>query len=149
MNQLKTSGRYQVNGSTAEKICGEFFGGYASETQTMAQIRKVFQEKKMIIDPHTAVGVEVHEQYLRDSGDNTPVLIVSTASPFKFNASVLKALGEEANGINEFVLLERLESLAGFKIPKSLAELAQKNIRHSEGCAKEEMGKVVQKILGI
>ncbi len=149
MNQLKTSGRYQVNGSTAEKICGEFFGGYASETQTMAQIRKVFQEKNMIIDPHTAVGVEVHEQYLRDSGDNTPVLIASTASPFKFNASVFKALGEEVDGINEFALLEKLESLAGFKIPRSLAELAQKNIRHSEGCAKEEMGKVVQKILGI
>jgi threonine synthase len=149
MNQLKVSGRYQVNASTTKKIAGEFYGGYASEAQTMAQIRKVFQEYKKIIDPHTAVGVEVHEQYRRESGDNTPVLIASTASPFKFNASVLKALGEEVTEVNEFALLEKLETLAGFKIPKSLVELAHKKVRHTGVCSKEEMATAVQNILGL
>ena len=74
----------------------------------MAQIKKVFHEERMIIDPHTAVGVEVVDQYRNESNDHTPVLIASTASPFKFNASVLRALGEEVNGINEFLLLEKL-----------------------------------------
>ena len=149
MNQLKTSGCYQVNRATAEKIGREFYGGYASEAQTMAQIHKTFQEHKMIIDPHTAVGVEVHDQYRRESGDNTPVLIASTASPFKFNSSVLKAIGEEVTESNEFALLEKLESLTGLKIPNSLAELARKNVCHSGGCSKEEMATAVQKILGI
>ena len=77
------------------------------------------------------------------------MLIASTASPFKFNSSVLKAIGEEVTESNEFALLEKLESLAGLKIPNSLTELARKNVRHSGGCSKEEMATAVQKILGI
>ncbi|HBF38199.1 MAG TPA: threonine synthase [Firmicutes bacterium] len=149
MNQLKVSGCYQVNGLTAEKIKQQFYGGYASEAQTIAQIRKVYQEDQAIIDPHTAVGIEVYDQYRKESGDLTPVLIASTASPFKFNSSVLGALGEQVTGVNEFLLLEKLEKKAGFKIPASLAELAGKAVRHREVCQKEEMGAVVEKILGI
>jgi threonine synthase len=149
MSQLKTTGRYQVDGPIVEKITHDFYGGFASESQTMEQIKKVFDEEKIIVDPHTAVGMSVYEQYRQESGDETPVLIASTASPFKFNASVLRAVGQEVTGVSEFQLLERLEKLAGFPIPNSLAALAHKTVRHREVCQKEEMSVVIEKILGL
>jgi threonine synthase len=149
MLKLKATGEYKVDNSTAARIAEDFYAGFASEDRTMTEIKKVFLETKQVIDPHTAVGVAVYEQYYRESGDDTPVLIASTASPFKFNSSVLKAIGEEVAGVDEFKLLERLEELAGLPTPKPLKELAQKTVRHREVCRKEEMGVIVEKILGL
>ncbi|HBE80539.1 MAG TPA: threonine synthase [Firmicutes bacterium] len=150
MNQLKNTGGYQVDSSIAAKITADFYAGFATEDQTMAEIKRIYQETHLIIDPHTAVATAVYQQYQRVTGDSTPVLVASTASPFKFNTSVLQAIGETGlEGKSEFQLLERLEKLAGLKIPKSLAELSHKPVRHKELCRKEEMAAVVEQILGL
>jgi threonine synthase len=150
MLQLKITGQYKVDSSTAEKIASDFYAGFASEPQTMAEIKKVYEDTKTVIDPHTAVGIAVCKQYQKETGDETPVLIASTASPFKFNASVLKSIGEDGvTGVSEFILLEKLANLSGLKIPKNLSELYQKELRHHEVCQKEEMGNIVEGILGL
>jgi threonine synthase len=150
MLQLKTNGQYQVDHSTAMKVASEFYAGYASEPQTMAEIKKVYDDTRTVIDPHTAVGMVVYKQYQKETGDETPVLIASTASPFKFNASVLKAIGEEGIiGVSEFILLERLAKIAGLRIPENLSGLSRKTVCHQEVCQKEEMGTIVERILGL
>lgn len=151
MQSLKTTGRYEVNTKTKAEILKTFYGGYANEVETKATIKKVFEERKLTLDTHTAVGVSVYERYRRETGDNLPVLIASTASPFKFNSSVLEAiLGETAvAGVNEFALLEKLANLSGMKIPAGLKNLDKKTVRHKTICGKDEMGQVVRELLGI
>ncbi len=149
MTELKFSGRYQIDKSMADRISAEFYGGFASENETISTIKRVFSETKLVIDTHTAVGVNVYERYRQETGDELPVLIASTASPFKFSPSVLNALGEDLNSKNEFALLESLAKLAGQKIPGSLSELTHKPIRHQTVCQREEMGIIVEKLLGL
>jgi threonine synthase len=151
MQSLKTTGRYEVDAKTKTEILKTFYGGYAAEAETKATIKKVYEERKLTLDTHTAVGVSVYDRYCQETGDNLPVLIASTASPFKFNSSVLEAiLGENAvAGIQEFDLLEKLANLSGMAIPAGLKNLDKKAARHKTVCGKEEMGQVVQELLGI
>lgn len=151
MQDLKTTGRYEVEDKTRDEIHKIFYGGYASEAETKATIKKIFEERKLTLDTHTAVGVSVYERFQQETGDELPVLIASTASPFKFNSSVIEAiLGESVvTGVNEFSLLEKLADLSGMEIPAGLKNLDTLPVRHKVVCAKEEMGQVVQKLLGI
>ncbi len=151
MNQLKKNGRYQVDSRTFTGIKKSFYGGFADEAETKAAIKKIFDEQRITLDTHTAVGVSVYERYREATGDRKPVLYASTASPFKFNSSVLEAiLGETAvAGIDEFALLDKLSELSGMMIPAGLKNLNQKTVRHTTVCEKEAMGRIVQEILGI
>lgn len=149
LDQLITAGRYEVNEATRARVKAVFQAGFADESRTAAEIKRVYQQSKMVIDPHTAVGVAVYEDYRRETGDATPALIVSTASPFKFNSSVLRAIqGEGAiQGSNEFDLLEQLAALSGLEIPRGLCNLNQKTIRHRSVCDKEAMDREIESIL--
>jgi threonine synthase len=151
MSQLKTTGRYQVGETIRAKVNDEFYGGFATEPETMNLIKQVFEETGMVLDTHTAVGVVVYERYLRESGDGTPNLTASTASPFKFNSSVLKAISGEKSiaGCGEFALLEQLNQLSGLQIPESLKALDRKPVLHKKVCRKDEMGRIVEGILGV
>jgi threonine synthase len=151
MQELKSNGRYEIDEPMKHRIKNSFYGGYASEAETMITIKKTFEATGQALDPHTAVGVTVYERYRAETGDETPTLFAATASPFKFNASVIEAIsGKEAvQGLDEFQLLERLNKLTNMPIPPSLAGLKEKPIRHQTVCAKEEMKPVVEKILKI
>jgi threonine synthase len=151
MNQLKKTGRYQVDSRTFAGIRRSFYGGFADEADTKAAIKKVFERQRLVLDTHTAVGVSVYERYREETGDRKPVLYASTASPFKFNSSVLEAIwGEKAvAGINELVLLDKLAALSGMEIPAGLRNLDKKPVRHKTVCEKEAMGQVVLELLGI
>ncbi|HOJ76547.1 MAG TPA: threonine synthase [Bacillota bacterium] len=149
MNQLKDNGTYQVDSEASAKIKELFYGGYATEDATMDTIKTVFETTGMVIDTHTAVGQYVCEQYQRETGDQTPVLIASTASPFKFNSSVIKALKGEGviAAQSEFELLKKLHEISGLTIPASLNELTDKPILHQRSCEREQMANVVKEIL--
>lgn len=151
MLQLKNTGRYQVDSRTGARVAEEFYGGFATEAETMDIIKKAFQETGITLDTHTAVGLVVYERYLHETGDRLPVLLASTASPFKFNSSVLKAIsGEKAvSGKTEFALLEELKAFSRLPIPTGLRGLDQKPIRHTTVCRKEEMSQVVERMLGV
>jgi threonine synthase len=84
------------------------------------------------------------EQYKAEKGTKNPVVVLSTASPFKFSRPVLAAIGEDAEG-DEFDLLTRLSEKTGLPIPESLAELSSLPERHTGVIAKEEMADFVLK----
>ena len=101
------------------------------------------------MDTHTAVAKSVYDKYVKETGDTTKTVIASTASPFKFNQSVLIAL-EDYNfvaGKDEFTLLEELSEKSGMEIPKSLYELKNKSAIFNLVCDKTQMQQVVSDFL--
>ena len=90
-------------------------------------------------DPHTAVAWNAFEKM----ADKENVVIVSTASPYKFNESVLTALSKDIAGKNEFQLLDELAAINSFAIPEGLGNLKNAEIRHNQVVNKSEMTKAV------
>jgi threonine synthase len=136
---------------TTAKIKEIFYGGFATEADTLATIKAVYQSSGRVLDTHTAVGQAVYQRYRQETGDGTPMLLAATASPYKFNASVVRAIAGESAiaGHDEFQLLHTLAELSGTVIPPALSGLNQKPVRHQTVCDPEDLSKVVQQILGI
>jgi threonine synthase len=151
MQQLQSGGSYCLDAGTEAKVKENFFGGFASESETLATIKDVYQSSGRVLDTHTAVGRAVYQKYLKKTGDETPMLLAATASPYKFNTSVVKAIAGDAivTGRDEFELLHDLSELSGTTIPQALSGLNQKPVRHQTVCDPGDLGNVVQKILGI
>lgn len=91
MNALQSGGAYTVDAATADAVRALFYGGCCDDKETVEVIRNTFEKDGYLCDTHTAVAVGVYEQYLKETGDNTPAVIASTASPYKFPDSVLDA----------------------------------------------------------
>ncbi len=139
MAALRESGRYDVGGDMLRSLRGEgFVGGWAGDGQAGAEIARVFRETGYLCDPHTAVAVRVQRQYRARTGDQTPTVILSTASPFKFAPGILSALGEEKSQ-NEFAMLHRLSALSGLPVPPALADLRSQPVRFDGVCGKNDM----------
>ena len=101
------------------------------------------------MDPHSAVGYRVLQKYREETGDVLPILLASTASPFKFNRAVLEALGRDPAQKDEFSLLEELSSLTAQPVPAKLAELRSLPEIHAGVCEKHEMAEVLCRFLGL
>lgn len=147
MGELAATGRYQVSDKVLDKLQREFAAGFCDDVQTKAQIAKTWREHKYLIDPHTAVAFHVLEGYRRETGDQTPTIVVSTASPFKFCDSVLDALGvaEKAEGL---AILDQLADQSGCPVPAPLASLKGKTPRFTQWVEKEDMvGQVTDMLL--
>ncbi len=151
MKKLNTEGKYEVDVALLKKIKAIFVGGCADDEATMHMIKKCHEDYGYVIDTHTAVAKSVYDDYTKTSGDKTKTVIASTASPFKFNQSVLIALSGHAGvaGKDEFTLLSELSDVSGMKIPESLGELKNKTRLFDTVCHKEEMKQIVSDFLQI
>lgn len=150
MDSLKKNRYYNVDKQTLNKIKSDFYADYASEKNTFKTIREVFRKYNYSIDPHTAVGLHVYNKYAEKTGDNTLTIIGSTASPYKFNRSVMNSLSRKnlrVEGKNEFELLNILSATTKTLVPKPLKNLASKPILHTLVCEKEEMKQTLKEIL--
>ena len=146
MDLLKKQGNYRVSAEIKNAIDANFACGYCKESSAMTVIKGTFEKFNYLIDPHTAVAYEVLLRYRADTGDQTPAIVASTASPYKFCDSVLKALGEKPrdSGIG---LIEQLENRTGTVAPKPLADLKNKKKRFDAVVEKELMSEVVKAFL--
>lgn len=151
MEKLASDGVYEVSDSIKSKIKDLFWAGYCDDSETMAAIKKCSEEYSYIIDTHTAVAKSVYDKYTAETSDNTKTVIASTASPFKFNQSVLIALDGHNSvvGKDEFTLLNKLSQQSGMKIPKSLASLKDNAILFDTVCDKNEMQQIVSDFLKV
>lgn len=149
MDDLNRTGSYQVDRPTRNKLQEILWSDNADDRETMETIRSVYQHYGYIMDTHTAVGMKVYEKYTHATGDTAKTVVASTASPFKFNESVVKAiLGEEAaRGRNEFELLQILSKTSGSEIPPGLKDLDRKLVLHKTTTARDKMAEVVKNIL--
>lgn len=146
MTELSETGTYTVSPTIRRKLNELFAAGFCDDEQTQKVIGRIWAESKYLIDPHTAVAFDVLEQYRAESGDDTPAIVVSTASPFKFCDSVLGALGvtELAEGTE---LLDQLEKLTDVAVPAPLAALKSKKVRFQDHVTKEHMVDKVMEML--
>ncbi len=147
--ELSAKGRYEVGETVKAVLTAEFVGGYCDDEDTKKTIAAYYKEYGYTCDTHTAVAVKVYRDYVTRTGDTTKTLIASTASPFKFSASVLEALGGEIEGVDEYTMVEKLHEKSGLAIPQSLADLKNKPVRFTESIEKEDMEVYVLKELGI
>lgn len=136
MKDLKTNGVYSIDKKTINNINLFFWSSSANQNECRTTIKNVYDEFGYLIDPHTAVGVDVYDKYVISTGDTLPAVAVSTASPFKFNKTVSEAIfGSEAtDGMNEFEILKYLAGETGLDIPGPLRNLDKKPILHSKIC---------------
>ena len=149
MKQLSTQGWYLIPRDALDQLRSLFYGGFADHLETSRAIREAFEKHGYLMDPHSAVGYSVLRNYWEETGDTTPVVLASTASPFKFNRAVLEALGRDTSNKSEFLLLQELSSLVGQPVPGKLVELRSLPELHRGVCEKQEMANVLYQFLGI
>ena len=142
MESLSETGEYHIGPDKLARMRETFFGGCADDEKTKAAIGRVWQEEKYLMDPHTAVAEAVASNYRTETGDQTPILIVSTASPYKFAADVADAIGVPVSG-DAFDAAQELEAATGVPAPKQVAELKSLPVLHSRVCEKDRMGEAV------
>ena len=146
MDALTTKGEYSITPEMKEKLA-DFVGGFASEEETHATIKDVYDKTGYIMDTHTAVASNVYYQKAAQTGVKT--VIASTASPYKFTRSVMDSIDEKYDSMTDFELVDELNKLSGVKVPQAIEEVRTAPILHDKVCDKSEMEKTVKEILGL
>ena len=141
MKDLSEQGFYRVPDALLASIQAEFAAGYCEDAQAEALIGRVYRDQGYLMDPHTACGWAAAEQHRGDA----PMVVLSTASPYKFSTAVLTAIGADVSG-SEYDRMERLQALTGIPIPPNLAALRTKPERHTGVIAKDKM---LEYVLGV
>lgn len=137
MSSLKSNKKYAVSDAVRTAVQEHFVGGSADDEQVAATIKAIFAESDYLCDTHTAVAMTVYEEYRKKTGDTTPTVIASTASPFKFAPAILEALGASL-AETPYDQLADLQAFTGWEIPQPLASLRDKEIRFTGGCANDK-----------
>ena len=145
MAKLNKDGAYTVPEEMQKAIQEEFWAGCCGDEKASMTIKKVWDEQHYLCDTHTATGWAVAEDYVAATGDNHPMVVLSTASPYKFPAAVLSSL-EDVTTDNEFSMMDRLQALTGVKIPANLAGLQEKKELHTGVIEKDKMLEFVKNI---
>ena len=137
MFALKSEKKYTVSDAVRTAVQEHFVGGSADDQQVADTIRAIFDSSEYLCDTHTAVAMCVYEDYRAKSGDTTPTVIASTASPFKFAPAILEALGASL-AETPYDQLADLQAFTGWKTPQPLGSLRDKEIRFTDECANDK-----------
>lgn len=148
MAALGGQGRYEITEQMRAKL-QDFYGGYATEEETAATIRRIYENFGYVVDTHTAVAASVYAGYIRKTGDRTPAVIASTASPFKFTRSVMNAIDHKYDSMTDFELVDELSGIANVKVPAAIEEIRNAPVLHDNICEVDEMPDMVKKFLKI
>ena len=148
MKALNEAGKYEITDEMKSGLA-EFFGGYATEEDTSKVISKIYKEDGYIIDTHTAVAAHVYEQYVAKTGDKTPTVIASTASPYKFTRSVMNAIDSAYDAKSDFELVDELNVLSKVAVPQAIEDIRTAPVLHDTVVDADQMCNQVKTILGI
>lgn len=138
MKKLQSNGAYDITPDMREQL-DKFYGGFADEDETKKTIKEVFDNDSYLIDTHTAVAASVYSTYRAKTGDTTPTIIASTASPYKFTKSVLEAISPEDVTDDDFEMADRLSKISGVPVPAAVTSIRNAEIRHKTVCSVSEM----------
>ena len=138
MQELAGVGKYDAS-RLLHALRENFWAAFADDAATEEEIRAVYERTGYTLDTHTAVAYRAAEGYRRATGDVRPMVVLSTASPYKFGASVLQALGEDTAGLDEFAQMTLLKERSGMEIPARLAALREARVLHEGICERDGM----------
>ncbi len=151
MEQLSKTGKYEITDEMRGRLT-DFYGGFANENATAEEISRVYHASGYVIDTHTAVASAVSLKYREGSSAKSPMIIASTASPYKFTRYVLEALAKtedigRLNDKSDLELTKKLESISGVEIPAAVKELFDAPVLHDIVCDVSEMPEEVKEFL--
>ncbi|MDR1599213.1 MAG: threonine synthase [Oscillospiraceae bacterium] len=147
MVALKNDGAFSLDDTERAAFRTRMLAGWTDEENSRKAIARVWRDCHVLIDPHTAVGADVLERVRPDDGN--PVVLVSTASPFKFGMDVAKAiLPDVPEGASDFDCCRMIAEATGIPVPPSIAELPGLAVRHAGRCEPEGMADVVESLVG-
>ena len=146
MKDLNKNRKYSVSETMKEEL-KPFYGGFASQRETLDSIKDVFDNYHYLMDTHTSVAYSVYRKDLQDTGDDTKTIVVSTASPFKFTKSVMSALDDKFKSQKDFDLIEVMSKTASLEVPKPIEKLMKSKVIHSTVCEKQQMKDEIRKFL--
>ena len=150
MQDLSVKGSYTVT-EDMRAFMSDFAGGFATQEENAAAIKRIFDSTGYLIDTHTGVAAAVYGDYRAKSGDTAKTVIASTASPYKFSDSVMEAIAgpESIRGKDGFEVVDALSSLCGVDVRAAVEEIRHAPIRHNTECDVDKMEATVKAILGI
>jgi len=137
MSSLKNDGQYTISDDLHKQLQESFAAYDCSEDECKKVIHDTFHKEHILIDPHTAVAVHACHAYKQESNDNTPCIVLSTASAYKFAKDVYTALTEKSC-TDEFEAMNALHDYTSIAIPKNLACLKDMEIRFTNTVKKED-----------
>ena len=146
MQSLTTEGRYEITPQMRQAL-QDFYGNYSSEEETGQTIHDLYEKTGYVIDTHTAVAAGVYGKYKAETGDETPTVIASTASPFKFAKSVMTAIDASYAKEDDFALIDKLSEISRVEVPRAVEEIRSAPVRHKTICAVDQMPQVVRDFL--
>ena len=147
MKKLNAEGVYRFPEEAMARIREDFAAGCCGEAQCSEAIGRVWRDYGYLCDTHTAVGMSVAQAYKRTRGADRKTVVLSTASPFKFPAAVLKAIGGDLSG-DEFEQREQLAELTKLPIPSGLRGLWERPVLHRDVIDPGEIVDYVRRQLG-
>lgn len=156
MKELEEDRVYEVSPQVKVGL-EDFYGGFASQEETLKAIGGMWKEEGYLMDTHTAVAYKVYKDYVRTTGDNRPTVIASTASAYKFAESVAKAIGldegkvrllaGQTGEVTGFDYVKALATETGVKVPYGLVALEDRPILHKGVCDAENMAEKVLSVV--
>lgn len=141
-NDLREKGKYSIGAAELSELQKVYKAGCADDAETLATIKEIFGKYGYLCDTHTAVAVNVFGK-LYGEGDGITTVIASTASPYKFSASVLRAVSPENCSSDEFKMVDTLSEVTKTEIPKPISALKNASPRFSDVVNKEDMASAV------
>jgi threonine synthase len=125
-DELSATGSFSVDTATMQAMQRVIAAGWIDEKHVLSTIRNVYTNNGYVLDTHTAVGVAICDTI---GADETPTIIASTASPYKFSRDVVGAL-EETTTNDEFACVARLSSISGKPVHRALDTLRELPVRY-------------------
>ena len=148
MKRLSSEGKYDITPGMRE-FMSDFVGEFANWDESSKKIKDLYDKTGYVIDTHTAVAASAYDKYVAETKDDTVTVIASTASPFKFARSVLKAIDKKYEDMEDFALIDELSKVANVDIPKAIDEIKDARILHNTVCEREGMKKLVLDNMGL
>ena len=151
MEQLNTEGQYQVSQELSERVRDLFFAAWVDEEETVETIGSVYNDHEYVLDPHTAVAWRAAQKYRLLTSDERYIIVLSTASPYKFCSTVLKGIGkgDGTDTDSPFDAARRLSEATEMPVPKQVSLLEEATIRHKDVIDAGDMAINIKKVLGI
>ena len=143
MASLNKTGAYTVDADVKAAIDASFKGYFADEAKTAETIREIMDKYNYLADTHTAVALSAAKQYVEQTGDTKPMVVASTASPYKFAADVYASLYNEKPE-EALAALDELSAKTGTEIPYPLRGIGERTVRFTDVVASDKMWDAVE-----
>jgi threonine synthase len=140
MDDLRTKGKYTLPEDLFRKFKDTMVGGFASDEDTLHTIKEVYLQHHYLLDPHTAVAWHVARKF----ASANPLVVLATASPYKFPNAIARAMGWPIE--EDLLLIESIQRKTGIPIPACLARLKSKPIVHTDVLTRQSVDAYIRRV---